>query len=74
MSDKKTNDRQEWVERFKTRIAGQGGLAGKDLDEAVEAELDSWPENGGGAPLGDSWDCWIPEEAADSNMSYWTDD
>ena len=64
--------RDEWVRRFKDRVSQQLGTADHGI---AEAELESWPEqdehpNEGIPP---DWMTSTPEDAADENLSNWTD-
>jgi hypothetical protein len=65
--------RDEWVRRFKARIAQQLDLARED-DSIPAAELKSWPEQDEYpvAGLPPEWTTKLPERAADENLSYWT--
>jgi hypothetical protein len=68
-------DRQEWERRFRARIAQCAfSTEGERLnpagaDEIATAELESWPKKDN-----DDWLVISPEEAADEQMSNWTDD
>ena len=62
-------DREEWVRRFKERIITRADLPRDtpSTDEIVKSELESWPETE------DDWKDTEPEDAADDNLSYWTE-
>ena len=62
-------DRAEWEKKFKERIIKRADLPPDDkvTAEMVQSELESWPESG------DDWKDYDPEEAADENLSYWTE-
>jgi len=63
--------RAEWEERFRIRIAERAVITVDDgLGNIVAAELESWPTDG---DQGDDWLEVSPEEAADEQMSNWTE-
>jgi hypothetical protein len=58
--------RDEWERLFRAEFVRQ--LQDDPGDECIKAELESWPISE------DDWLSEPPEQAADSNLSYWTDD
>jgi hypothetical protein len=60
--------RDEWERRFKARLAERAVLTSEELPAVFDAEIESWPERES------DWLTETPEEAADENLSYWTDD
>jgi hypothetical protein len=68
--------RAEWVRRFKERIKTRLGLNDDDDNETIAAaELESWPliDEHPVAGMPNDWELTGPEEAADENLSNWTD-
>lgn len=61
-------ERKEWERRFGARIAEKAVLTSEELSRCVDAELESYPASE------DDWLTEPPEDAADMNLSYWTDD
>ncbi len=56
--------REEWMRRYAARMVTIGGMGRDVADEAAKAAADSAED-----------DEWLdPEESADEEMSYWTDD
>lgn len=69
MTDKHNIPRNEWVKRFGEHIIKQVGTTTPEHDKGmIEAELESW-----GTGEDDDWFDELPEDAADSNISYWAD-
>lgn len=59
--------RADWELRFACHIVSKGGVPPKAVLHIVKAELESWPESEG------EWKNYVPEDAADEQLSYWTD-
>jgi hypothetical protein len=63
--------RAEWIRRFTARVESQLALTADESTGVVPGELEGWPDD----PDAHSsdWREWLPEEAADENLSYWTE-
>ena len=65
--------RDEWENRFMARIKDKlhseddAELNAATLRDVTASELESWPVSE------DDWKSVLPEEAADEQLSYWTD-
>lgn len=72
-------ERREWERRFTAYMSERAvdgdsnKLSGDALIEAVETELEAWPE-AGDPHNGQEWMVTLPEMAAVEQMSNWLDD
>lgn len=58
--------RAEWEQKFRAQFVTR--LGEDPGDKVIAAELESWPTSE------DDWRAEQPEDAADSNLSYWDSD